>query len=156
LFSWGKSTFSRFSTEKFAFPRQWRESPQTPAPVRDWIGAPPPWLEVRKATRTVESARELHAGEREAIALARELGVLLLMDDFDGRSEARRLGLDVVGTLGVLDEAAERGLLDFPLVLGNLLRTSFRVAPDLLEQLRRRESLRRQGGTERTRPNERS
>jgi predicted nucleic acid-binding protein len=130
------------------------KAPETPPSVRDWIMAPPPWLEIRKITTTLESSLELHAGERQAIALAKELGVLLLMDDFDGRSEARRLGLDVVGTLGVLDDAAERGLLDFTAALGQLLRTSFRVAPDLLEQLRQRESLRRQRDADKEKPSE--
>ena len=130
------------------------KAPEAPAPVRDWIMAPPSWLEIRKISTTIESGLQLHAGEREAIALARELGVLLLMDDFDGRSEARRLGLDVVGTLGVLDNAADRGLLDFTTMLGQLLRTSFRVAPDLLEQLRQRESLRRQRDADKEKPSE--
>jgi predicted nucleic acid-binding protein len=64
------------------------------------------------------------------------------MDDFDGRKQARNLGLNVVGTLGILDEAAEQGLLDFPAVLGLLLRTNFRLSPDLLRRLRERESIR--------------
>ncbi len=34
------------------------------------------------------------------------------MDEREGVEEARRLGLTVTGTLGVLDRAAERGLIE--------------------------------------------
>src|SRR5215472_3623286 len=38
--------------------------------------------------------------------------VLVLMDDREGVAVARGRGLDVTGTLGVLDLAARRGLID--------------------------------------------
>ena len=41
-------------------------------------------------------------GEAEAIALALEKNVLLIIDDLKGRKTARRLGLRVIGTLGLL------------------------------------------------------
>jgi predicted nucleic acid-binding protein len=44
----------------------------------------------------------LDAGEAAAIPLAERLGATVLCEDADGRSEARRRGLPVVGTLGVL------------------------------------------------------
>ncbi len=52
------------------------------------------------------------AGESEAIILAREVGAdFLLMDERLGRAAARNLGIPVVGLVGVLIEARERGLL---------------------------------------------
>jgi predicted nucleic acid-binding protein len=55
----------------------------------------------------------LDAGEVEAITLALEQpGTLLLMDDRHGIIEARKRGVEVVGTLAVLDRAAARGWID--------------------------------------------
>ncbi len=42
------------------------------------------------------------AGEQEAIALARHLGALLIMDERPGRVAARSAGLRVTGTVGLL------------------------------------------------------
>ncbi len=55
---------------------------------------------------------ELDAGEAEAIALAVERNAdLIVLDERIGRRAAQRLGLTVVGTLGVLIAAKDRGLL---------------------------------------------
>ena len=57
------------------------------------------------------SAR-LDEGEAEAIVLACELKAdFLLMDETDGREEALRRGLHVIGLLGVLVEAKRLGFL---------------------------------------------
>lgn len=54
----------------------------------------------------------LDPGERESIALALESTAdLVLVDEQAGRREARRMGLRVGGTLGVLVEARRRGFL---------------------------------------------
>jgi predicted nucleic acid-binding protein len=53
----------------------------------------------------------LHPGEREALALAYERDVLLLIDDHLGRTTARLLGLKVAGVIGVLIQAKKAGLL---------------------------------------------
>lgn len=56
--------------------------------------------------------RDLGAGESEAIVLAREAGAhLVLIDERMGRTSAKRLGLRVMGLVGVLLEARERGLI---------------------------------------------
>jgi hypothetical protein len=61
----------------------------------------------------VESLRrDLGEGEAEAIALAVELQAdLLIVDDLLARQAARNLGLMFVGTVGVLLEARQKGLL---------------------------------------------
>jgi predicted nucleic acid-binding protein len=59
----------------------------------------------------------------------------LLIDDRQGRREAKRRNLRVIGTLGVLAEAAAEGLIDLPVVIARLQETSFYVAPDLLQFL---------------------
>lgn len=55
---------------------------------------------------------DLGRGEREAIALALETKVdLVILDDQQGRRIACERGLVVTGTVGVLIEARERGLV---------------------------------------------
>lgn len=58
----------------------------------------------------------LGLGEKHLLALAQSLTaaeVLILMDDELARVEARRLGFQVKGTLGVLVEAFRAGILSF-------------------------------------------
>ena|ERR1700728_1157075 len=111
-----------------------------PAEVRAWISRPPSWLEIISLKQPVDSSlSNLDAGEREAISLAAELQVsLLVMDERDGVSAARSRGLTVIGTLGVLDLAAARGLVDLPTMFDRLRETTFRspqrVIATMLEQ----------------------
>jgi predicted nucleic acid-binding protein len=78
----------------------------------------------------------LDEGECECLALAGEVGAdLLLIDDRQGRLEAKRRNLRVIGTLGVLAEAAAKGLIDLPVVIERLQQTSFYVSPYLLQSL---------------------
>jgi predicted nucleic acid-binding protein len=53
----------------------------------------------------------LDRGERESIALALALDGMLLIDEERGREEARRRGITVRGTLGVLIQAYRSGLI---------------------------------------------
>ena len=72
----------------------------------------------------------LDAGETEVLALAQTLPeAIVLMDDETARSEARRLGLRVRGTLGIIVQAHEHGFLTFPQV--ELLMREIAVRPDI-------------------------
>lgn len=54
----------------------------------------------------------LHQGELEAIMLAQELSAeYVILDDLLARRKAQRLGIAVIGTLGVLLLLEKRGLL---------------------------------------------
>ena len=54
----------------------------------------------------------LDAGEKEAIYLStQESGSLILLDDLKAREEAKRLGLTVKGTLGLLVQAYREDLI---------------------------------------------
>ena len=81
------------------------------------------------------SLKEIDAGEKAAIQLAAFLHAdLLLMDDRKGVNAAERMGLRVTGTLGVLDLAAEHGLVDFGQAIQKLGRTSFHRPEALLDK----------------------
>jgi predicted nucleic acid-binding protein len=105
--------------------------------VRRWIASPPDWLTVHVvAIEPAPDLVRLHQGEREAILLAASLEAdLLLLDEKRGRQAAQERGIAVTGLLGVLDLAAERGLLALPEVVESLRRSSFRVEPRLLKLL---------------------
>lgn len=112
-------------------------APRTPAQVRTWLATSPPWLRVGSAP-VVENLLppKLDEGERAAIALAMDLGAsLILMDDRAGVEEARRRGLQVTGTLGVLLLAARRGLVDLEAAFLRLKATNFRYPPTLLDAM---------------------
>jgi predicted nucleic acid-binding protein len=86
----------------------------------------------------------LGQGEWEAIALAQELKAeLLLIDDREGRREARRRLLPVTGTLGILDKGAERGLIDLPAVLTKLQQTNFYLPAEAVQSLLNQHSARK-------------
>jgi predicted nucleic acid-binding protein len=55
--------------------------------------------------------RGLAEGECEAILLAEEAGATLLIDERKAREAAAQRGIDVVGSLWVLKEAKQRGMI---------------------------------------------
>lgn len=80
----------------------------------------------------------LDAGEAEAIALAAERApARLLLDEAEGREAARRLGIPVVGTVGILAAARRDGRMPrLKPVLDDLIQHHrFRLAAVLYEQL---------------------
>lgn len=110
--------------------------PVGPPRVREWAAAPPNWLEVRPVSMPLPEAAlaALDRGEQEAISLAAELQLPLLIDDRRGRGVAQAHGLRVVGTLGILGAAAQRGLVDLRATVEQLTQqTNFRIAPELLQ-----------------------
>jgi predicted nucleic acid-binding protein len=118
--------------------------PKAPNKVRGWATTPPAWLQVR-AAQTVTTYGDLGPGESEAIALAIEIHAdAILMDDRAAVAIANNLGLSSLGTLGVLDLAADKGLVDIRTVVAALAKTSFHASHDLIEQMIQRDELRRQ------------
>jgi predicted nucleic acid-binding protein len=109
--------------------------PGAPVIVQHWIANPPGWLEIIE-TQILNSIPGLHNGEAAALALAASLQArLLIMDERIGTREAKRRGLRVTGTLGVLDAAAERGMVDFAKAIQALKGTTFRLPAIVLEAL---------------------
>jgi len=112
-------------------------SPRSPELVRGWIGDAPEWLEVRQVAGTGDAAlARLDDGEREAILLAEEVRAdALILDERAGRQEAERRKIRVIGTVRVLDDAAEAELLDLPAAIERLQSAGFYLEPRLAKFL---------------------
>jgi len=112
--------------------------------VKQWIVSPPSWLEVREITLPPDLAlAELDPGEQEAIALAEALRAdALILDEKRGRREAERRKLRVIGTVRVLDDAAEAGLVDLPAALAQLQAFGFYLDAKLMQFLLERHAAR--------------
>jgi predicted nucleic acid-binding protein len=110
---------------------------EAPQALRNWIGSPPPWLEIHPARpRSSEDLSLLQAGEREAIFLTEDLGVdLVVLDDLEARGVAVGRVLKITGLLGILDQAATEKLIDLPKAVERLRKTSFHASPWLLKDL---------------------
>ncbi len=79
----------------------------------------------------------LGGGESEAISLALELSAqLIILDDRPARRLAKALGLPVIGTLGALLLAKQKGLL--PAIkpeMDALVNFGFRISQDLYDRV---------------------
>ena len=77
------------------------------------------------------------SGEAEAIQLATEQNAtLLLIDDRKGRKTAKKRGIHIIGTGGVLIVAKKAGLLaEVSPVLKELASIGYRLSPALCERI---------------------
>lgn len=97
--------------------------------------------ESRLTARILKGAR-LHAGEAQTIALARSRNWMALLDDKEARAVAEALGVDYLGTAGVLVEASLREVLDYEALaealrdLGRTLWLSPEVIAEILKRAR--------------------
>ncbi len=103
--------------------------------IQTWISQPHQWLEIQTLRNPLLNLpSKLGSGECEAIALAVELSAdLVIIDDWEARQTALNLGLTVTGLLGILYRAGINDLLDFPKVLTQLQKTTFRASNQLIE-----------------------
>ena len=101
------------------------------------------WIQTQPLTNSqlanqLQQERGLDAGEANAIALALELQADdLLIDERLGRQEAVRLGLSIIGILGVLLVAKQRNLIpQVQPVMDTLInKAGFRVSPQLYQRV---------------------
>jgi predicted nucleic acid-binding protein len=113
--------------------------PKSPEAVRTWASTPPKWLTVQDPAR-IDASLKLGVGETSAISLAIEINAhQVLIDERKGYKAAIQRGLNATTTLGLLEEASHRGLIDFEKTLNRLDKeTTFYVTEDVLEEFRRR------------------
>jgi len=97
----------------------------------------PDWLEVPEVACAEDPSLDvLDEGERAAIALGLFMQAgLLLIDDRRAVTLARSRGFEVTGTLGILDLAARRGMIDLAAALARLRNTNFRRREELFDAL---------------------
>ena len=98
-----------------------------------WIRSIP----VQNSTQATLLGRIIDAGEAEAIQLAIEQHAdLLLIDDLNGRKTARRKGVPITGTGGMLVVAKRAGFLKAVApVVDELLLAGYRLSPALCQQI---------------------
>ncbi len=91
------------------------------------------WLHVQTPQSALHHAG-LHPGEIAAIALAKELKAdFLIIDEKAGRKVAVQEQVPIIGTIGVLEKAADAGLLDLAKACNQLKQFRFFVAQELLD-----------------------
>ena len=106
-----------------------------PEAVRAWASNPPAWIFTKENPVLATTGLEkLQAGEQAAILLAESMKAdIILLDEKAARRVAADRGLRVTGLLGVLSEAATRGLVELAPAIDSLRTTSFRSSPALLK-----------------------
>lgn len=106
-----------------------------PEAVRAWASDPPAWICAEEnPLLAITGLEKLQAGEQAAILLAESMQAdIILLDEKAARRVAADRGLRVTGLLGVLGEAATRGLVELAPAIDRLRTTSFRSSPTLLK-----------------------
>lgn len=110
--------------------------PGAPPILQTWIAAPPNWLKVEAVSVMDKNLSTLDSGEQAAITLAQTLSAdLLIIDERLGRRFASSLGVPVIGTLGILDAAANLGLVNLADAVYRLQETNFRISRRIVQTL---------------------
>lgn len=110
-----------------------------PTSVAEEFNQAPDWLHLREvADRALLDAlrTQLGAGESEVIALSTELtDVVTVLDDKKARRVASEMKLNVKGTIGLLLNAKQRGLLsELKPILASLENAGFRMSRELFRE----------------------
>ncbi len=108
-----------------------------PLAVQAEVGLSADWLKVRAVQNIAVVATlktQVDDGEAEAIALAMELGdVLIILDDRNARRIAQQLNLKVIGTVGMLLPAKQKGVIaEIKPLLNALSQADFRISASLI------------------------
>lgn len=99
----------------------------------------PDWLSIQNPTNSKNQLVlevTLDKGEASSIALALEKEeCLLIIDEHKGRKLAKRFGLTITGTLGVLAQAKQQGHITLVKpFLDRIKKTDFRLSEQLIQE----------------------
>jgi predicted nucleic acid-binding protein len=108
-------------------------APRRPENVRNYFATRPTWIDIRTPHTTLVIP-DLHEGETAALALAIELHAdLVLVDERAAYRAAVERHLAAVGTIRVLERAAEAGLVDLAVAFEAVKQTDFWLPAGLLD-----------------------
>ena len=97
------------------------------------------WIETRNIKNTQENVlleKLIDKGEAEAIVLAKELKTTLLLDDAKARKYAKLLNVEVIGTLGLLKIAKNRGVIpSVKKIISDMLAEGYYIEDKLITQI---------------------
>ena len=114
------------------------ETVMIPPEVAKEFGGTFSWLQIETLARSALASSlrlVVDAGEAEAIALASEKSCRLIADDKQARAVAGQIGVEVIGTLGVLIQATQHGvIITLRPILDELERNNFYFTSALLEE----------------------
>jgi len=108
--------------------------PAAPPQVTAWAKSPPAWVTMQTPEFIPARFDNLDFGERQALALAKEIHAdLVLLDDKVARRFAEGEALKVKGTLGIVADATSASLLDFRQTVEALQQTKMYLDPKFAE-----------------------
>jgi predicted nucleic acid-binding protein len=100
----------------------------------------PDWIKIAEISdkeKYLRLTEHLGRGEASSITLALEMKeCLLIMDEKKGRRIAEELKVDIIGSLGVLVKAKERGAIDSVSAILKLIdQTNFRISKSVKAEI---------------------
>lgn len=104
------------------------------------FGELPNWVTTKEVTdngQYLKLAEDLGKGEASSIALALEFDdSLLIIDEKKGRKVAKELRIEIIGSLGILIKAKEKGVIKSVREILTLIdKTDFRVSQSVREKV---------------------
>jgi predicted nucleic acid-binding protein len=94
-------------------------------------------LQVKDKLKQIEIESKLDKGEASSIALALEIpNTILIIDEVKGRNIAKNLNIEIIGTIGILLLASNKGLLtDIISVVLKLVNNGFRLSNKIIDRI---------------------
>lgn len=101
--------------------------------VAEEFGELPDWIKIQEITNVnqyLQLTESLGKGEASSISLALEIeNSLLIIDEKKGRKIAEELNIEIIGSLGVLIKAKEKGVIQSVKEILKLIdKTDFRIS----------------------------
>ena len=110
----------------------------TPEIAKEYGKPLPNWIIIQAANQILQEKfyHDVDLGEASAIALASEISCdYIILDDLAARKLAKKLCLTIIGTVGVLLSAKQKGIVPlFRPYLDLIQQTNFRLSQQLAEE----------------------